>query len=99
MEIFRTLCVEVLCCSDMDEVLSMFATGKTFDLILTDLSIPGIGRNGQLLDFLKTKISEQTRLVVISGNPDLAEIAKSRGLKFLKKPIDLSDLQNLIRPS
>lgn len=68
-----------------------------FDLVITDLAMPGI--NGlDLLSTIKTKNAD-TQVIVITayGSDEREEEAYQRGADFyIEKPFDIRELKNLV---
>jgi PAS domain S-box-containing protein len=81
------------------EALSIVATGKPFDLLFTDVIMPGKMNGRQLADELQ-KTRPDLRVVYTSGYTENAIIHHGRldsGVLLLAKPYRKSDLARIIR--
>lgn len=83
-------------CHDGDTAAS-FALSTAYDLILTDIFMPG--KNGYLVSHLVKLTSDQTKILAVSGQDvDIGDVAvqdeaeKSGATYFLKKPVDIHHL-------
>src|SRR4051812_41979626 len=73
------------------EALELLNRGERFSAILLDLMMP-VMDGYEFLDALGSAGSEdfrQTPVIALSASPDLARVARNRGIAFVKKPIDL----------
>lgn len=87
---------EVTVARSMDEALAV-ARSATFDLILSDIGLPG-GTGNDLLRTLRDE-GNQTPAIAISGYGMSSDIAASRAAGFsahLTKPVDFDQLRNAI---
>ena len=64
---------------------------ESFDLVITDLRMPGMG-GVELLRHVRDQ-SPQTRLMLITafGSPDVEDVARRLGATYLPKPFSLRD--------
>jgi DNA-binding NtrC family response regulator len=69
---------------------------EQYDLIITDLRMPGMGG----LDLLRhvRQLSPQARMILITayGSHEIQNIARSLGAEYLAKPFDLQDFINTV---
>lgn len=77
------------------EALEFVAEGNSFDLLLTDLALPGM--NGSELGRKIVAASPGVRLLFMSGNPAGVEDTRFDGAAFLQKPYSLSELGSAVR--
>ena len=79
-----------------EEALALIGV-KTFDVIVTDMRMPGIN-GAQLLNHV-LRHHPQTIRIVLSGYSDLSEVVNCVGLthQFLEKPCSLDDLKNCLK--
>lgn len=81
------------------EALAIVATGKAFDLLFTDVIMPGKLNGRQLADEV-SKTRPDLRVVYTSGYTENAIIHHGRldsGVLLLAKPYRKSDLARIIR--
>jgi DNA-binding NtrC family response regulator len=89
---------EVAAEADAPPALARLAAGERFDLVLTDLMLPG----GSGLDVVSAarRVSEATPVVVLTGFGTVGaavEAMKRGAVDFLEKPVDLERLGALVR--
>ena len=89
---------EVASAEDVGSALARLARGERFDLVLTDLKLPG----GSGLDVLAASRAAQPEVpvVVLTGFGTVAtavEAMKRGAADFLEKPVDLAALFELVR--
>lgn len=79
-----------------DIALAAIRSGKTYDLILTDLIMPGM--NGTEIFQELRLIDPDLRIVIMSafGNSDAWRKAKELGARLIEKPIDHSSLLRIL---
>ncbi|MBN8219857.1 MAG: response regulator [Spirochaetes bacterium] len=82
----------VSCCGSMDEGLTAFEAGGNFDLIVTDMSMPG-GSGIDLLEAINNR-SPGLRAILISGHlPEKVELnAPGMAIRMLEKPFSRDHL-------
>jgi EAL domain-containing protein (putative c-di-GMP-specific phosphodiesterase class I)/ActR/RegA family two-component response regulator len=76
------------------EALALLTRGRTFDVIVTDLSMPGLSGT----EFLRQirQIDLDVPVIVITGNPTVESavaIIEYGGFRYLQKPIDVELLR------
>ncbi len=90
--------IDVVTAGDGQEALGLLDEGEVPDLILTDMSMPGMNGSdffSRLKSNLKTK---DVPVIIISGMQDLeAKLALIGAKLFLKKPYDLDTLTTLVK--
>jgi CheY-like chemotaxis protein len=87
---------EVTVAQDGEEGLSTFQT-KEFDMVLTDLGMPGMS-GWQLAEKIK-KLSPETPVAIITGwglQPDRERMKRSGVDLFISKPFRLNDIRKLV---
>lgn len=85
---------EVAQAEDATEAIAMIGGGATYELLLTDVDMPGPFNGLQLADFTKY-VSPQTRVIVMSGACHEIEHPGSIDL-LVKKPIPSAELRRNI---
>lgn len=70
---------------------------KTFDVVVSDMRMPGIN-GAQLLNYILRKHPHTIR-IILSGYSDLSEVVNCVGLthQFLEKPCKLDDLKDCLK--
>lgn len=92
-EIFSVHEHTVFTASDLDEVQAVLESSEVFDLIISDLAVPGAGRDGEIVKFIRSSYADKTiPILLLSGHADLPQIARSLEVDYLKKPISLHEL-------
>jgi len=87
---------EVVTASSGEEALEKF-DAQTFDLLITDIAMPGID-GLELLSIIKSR-SPDTKVIIITayGTDEREERAYKIGAdKYIEKPFDISELRNLV---
>jgi DNA-binding NtrC family response regulator len=82
--------------SNGKEALRMIATDPSFDVVLLDLSMPGMGGMEVLAALMKQRARPQ--VIVLSGIAD-SEIARSAvkmGFDFIQKPFDMHAVESTV---
>lgn len=93
----RTLGHTVTCFTRADEALAAFSAGpKTFDFVLTDMSMPlmsGLEFGQQILSL------EPGALVIIATGcetPNWADFARSSGVRVIEKPKSVEEMAEVL---
>src|SRR2546422_9260307 len=77
------------------EALALFDRGN-YDIVLTDLVMPGMG-GWEVLEAIHQR-NPRMPVIIITGSPVADDIrAAKRNVAVLKKPIDVTSLDNLIK--
>lgn len=87
---------EVITASSGEEALERFEE-KPFDVVITDLAMPGI-TGLELLSIIKRK-KPDTRIIVITayGSPEVNEKVLNKGAEsYLEKPFDIHELKQTV---
>ena len=87
---------EVLTASSGEEAITRIEE-KPFDLVITDLSMPGLS-GIELLQYVK-RVSPNTKVVIITayGTELLKEEARQYGASgYLEKPFDIHEMRNTV---
>jgi CheY-like chemotaxis protein len=82
-----------------EEALAQLAT-QTFDVIVSDVRMPGVAGREFLERLRRTRPEAVQRLIFSTGDtyaPDTAELLQDAGVPSLVKPFDLSRLERLVR--
>ena len=81
--------------NDGEDALEKFKSGR-FDVLITDLRMPNM--DGFSLISEIRKLSEDVNIVIVSafqGEHEISESSKFNIFEFLKKPLDLDDLEKV----
>jgi signal transduction histidine kinase len=94
--------LEVLGCTvhheaSADAAFAILGEGYSFDLILSDVQMPGHMSGVDLAEEITRRLPSQ-KLVLMTGYADELERAKHLGVPILAKPFDMDDLLDLIAP-
>ena len=79
------------------EALALLRKGRTYDVIVTDLNMPGI--TGTEFLRLIREIDLDVPVIVVTGNPSLESaiaIIEYGGFRYLQKPIDVELLRHAV---
>ncbi len=68
---------------------------KEFDAVLTDVSM-GTVLTGLDLTAEIIRLYPKTIVIIITGSGDYGMIARTRGLRFLPKPVSMQDFEHMI---
>ncbi|WP_053572694.1 ATP-binding protein [Caballeronia cordobensis] len=79
-----------------DAALELLDDGATFDLILSDIQMPGINNGIDVAERVRRKWPKQP-IALMTGYADEFERAKSAGVTILSKPFNIDDLQALLQ--
>lgn len=66
------------------------------DIILTDLQVPGVRNDGEIIQVLREMVGESSQIILLSGSVKLREIARTFKVRFLPKPFDLDQLLKVV---
>ena len=77
-----------------EEGIALFDMISDFDLVITDIEMPGMNGN-EVGQYIRDSPKSDTPLVAITAFPD--EIQKGMFNFSLIKPFDLEDLQNVVK--
>jgi two-component system cell cycle sensor histidine kinase/response regulator CckA len=89
---------EILLASSGEEALEIYGQEKVIDLVILDVSMPGMGGGKCLLELLK--INPEARIIISSGyslDGPLQDILSSGASGFVSKPFSISNLLVAIR--
>jgi len=89
---FRPIVVD-----DAYDALARLRAGPSPRVVLLDLRMPGMGgaefRQAQLADPAIADVP----VILLSGDPGVAQRADELGLPYLRKPVDIADLLAVVR--
>lgn len=74
-----------------DEARGALAGSAAFDIVLSDIRMPGVRPDGEIVTVIRES-GYRGPLVLMSGDPDVREIAKRYGVEFMPKPLDIEAL-------
>ncbi|WP_201315931.1 response regulator [Dyella sp. EPa41] len=94
-EMLQILGLEVTAAGDGAEALAQLAAGESFDLLITDIRMPG-HIDGPVLANSARALYPAMRVVVMTGYGGERVAALPDDMPILKKPFRLKDLQELI---
>ena len=78
-----------------DRAFEVLTEGSTFDLVLSDIQMPG-KRNGIDLAELVRNLWPAQKIALMTGYADELDRAKHVGVTILSKPFNIDDLQGLL---
>lgn len=78
-----------------DAAFALMGEGYSFDLVLSDVQMPGKMNGIDLAEQITKRLPSQ-KLVLMTGYADEIERAKHLGVPILAKPFDMDDLRDLI---
>ncbi|WP_061125702.1 hybrid sensor histidine kinase/response regulator [Caballeronia catudaia] len=78
-----------------DAALGVLDDGETFDLILSDIQMPGINNGIDVAEKVRRRWPMQA-IALMTGYADEFERAKNAGVTILSKPFNIDDLQALL---
>ncbi|WP_175941281.1 hybrid sensor histidine kinase/response regulator [Caballeronia sp. BCC1704] len=78
-----------------DAAFALMGEGYSFDLVLSDVQMPGRMNGIDLAEQITKRLPSQ-KLVLMTGYADEIERAKHLGVPILAKPFDMDDLRDLI---
>jgi signal transduction histidine kinase/ActR/RegA family two-component response regulator len=79
-----------------DAALGLLDDGATFDLILSDIQMPGINNGIDVAEKVRRKWPQQA-IALMTGYADELERARDAGVTILSKPFNIDDLQALLQ--
>jgi signal transduction histidine kinase len=79
-----------------DAALRLLDDGKTFDLILSDIQMPGVNNGIDVAEKVRRRWPKQA-VALMTGYADEFERAKHAGVTILSKPFNIDDLQALLQ--
>ena len=85
---------EVTSCSDGDEALAYLRDGHRFDLLFTDIRMPGSTDGWGLAEEAK-RIIPGLRVVYATGLGEAGD-SLTDGERYVRKPYNLADLRNVL---
>lgn len=85
---------EVTCASDGDEALAQLNEGRRFDLLFTDIRMPGEIDGWQLADQAKRLIPE-LKVIYATGLGEAAD-RLAQHERYVRKPYNLNDLRKVL---
>lgn len=90
---------QVTIAPDASTAVNSIAGGLRPNLILSDLSIPGAGRDGEIVNMLRESLNDpQPPIILVSGNAELSEISeKLQVAAFIKKPYAIAEIFETIK--
>ncbi|MEM7529246.1 MAG: PAS-domain containing protein [Pseudomonadota bacterium] len=98
-DILSGIGVETALAVSAEDALRLIEGGDSFDLIFSDLKMPGMGGRGLLGQIERNWPNLRDRMVFITGDamsPEAAEIRDAATLPLLEKPIAPSDLRAVV---
>ncbi|EKS71004.1 MULTISPECIES: hybrid sensor histidine kinase/response regulator [Caballeronia] len=79
-----------------DAALGLLEDGAKFDLILSDIQMPGLNNGIDVAEKVRRKWPKQA-IALMTGYADEFERAKNAGVTILSKPFNIDDLQALLQ--
>ena len=86
---FRKAGWDIFCCGSGEEAIKKLQD-RNFDLVLTDLHMPGM--QGDVLAGLILEKRPETRVIVMSSAPKESVPPLPRGVPFLTKPVNVAKI-------
>lgn len=80
-----------------DAAFALLGEGYSFDLVLSDVQMPGRMNGIDLAEQIMKRLPGQ-KLILMTGYADELERAKHLGVPILAKPFDMDDLLDLMAP-
>jgi DNA-binding NtrC family response regulator len=65
--------------------------GGSFSVVLSDLRVPGAGPNGDIVRIIR-EAGHSGRVILLSGDGEIREIAKKYDVEFQPKPLSMDTL-------
>ncbi len=88
---------EVVVHTSGEEVLHRLGKGEHFDVIITDLKMPGINGIDLLRYIYRQKLLARTILITAYGTPELENQMERMETEYLFKPFNIQDFVDLVR--
>jgi len=80
-----------------DEALQCLGQGEHFDVVITDLKMPGTNGMDLLRYIYRQKLLTRTILITAYGTPELEAQADRLETEYLLKPFNIQDLVDVVR--
>jgi CheY-like chemotaxis protein len=80
-----------------DAAFNLLGEGYGFDLVLSDIQMPGRMNGVDLAEQIIERLPLQ-RVVLMTGYADELARARDLGVRVLAKPFDMEDLRELVTP-
>jgi CheY-like chemotaxis protein len=80
-----------------DAAFNLLGEGYGFDLVLSDVQMPGLMNGVDLAEQIMMRLPHQ-KVVLMTGYADELDRAKHLNVAILAKPFNMEDLLNLIAP-
>lgn len=94
--VFSSIGCDVVKAANKKETIDILLKDNPIDLIISDLSVPGLLKNEEIVDVVRSHLSaKDTPIVLVSGNANIKSLAEQYKVNYLSKPVDLDDLFNL----
>lgn len=87
---------EIFTAATVNEAQQLIEEEKTFDVVLSDVRVPGSTFDGHIVEVLKDRLGENLNIVLLSGLANIAEIAETYGARWLQKPFSNKDLSSIV---
>ena len=87
-------------CSSGTEALEKLASGKSYDLVITDVVMPDVDGRELVRRILNNPVNHDLPVIVMSGQvsvTDVADVLALGDVQFLGKPIRMLALQQAVR--
>ncbi|OTP76261.1 PAS/PAC domain [Caballeronia sordidicola] len=81
-----------------DDAVAILNGGMTFDLILSDIQMPGMMNGIDLAEHVRSTWPAR-KIALMTGYADEIDRAQHAGVKILAKPFDLDELETLVAES
>lgn len=88
---------EVRVCTSGDEALQCLGQGEHFDVVITDLKMPGTDGMDLLRYIYRQKLLARTILITAYGTPELETQVERLETEYLLKPFNIQDFVDLVR--
>ena len=96
-EVFSMSGCEVETAEDADEAIFKLENSSAPDLIFSDLHVPGADGNGEIVSIVRDHLDKDVPIILMSGADNIRELASKLNVDFIRKPVDISNLMNLVR--
>lgn len=78
-----------------EKALDLLAGGQKFDLVISDINMPGIS-GIEMTEKIK-KINPAMPVIIMTGYGDKEIIGKQTGDEFIKKPFEIGEMMDLVK--